>query len=554
MLLLSVSSLAICQPAGIDLNTQVNEQLSGNQKPTGYPGPAVLEKPINPEFYVLGTGDVLKFRAWGRLEIQQVVTIGPDGYAAIPTVGEINAAGKTVNEVNSTLQSMISRIYPHSEVSLRLIKVRLMKVLISGAVREPGTYVISAVDRLSELIKLAQGFYEPEQVKDLPVMNRTVDKRRSSRSNFDYEEWLAGEPFPSKRNVSIMKLDGSERRVDYLRFIRTGDSNYNPILSDGDQVHVPIIDKEGGRISVFGSVKDPAEFEYIQGDCLADVIRICGGLTENALLSEIKIIRFESDHDSTREIAVDFIKTYGQKIELKADDRIFVREQTEFRLKHGVTVEGEVNFPGVYPIVQYKTTLEEIVKTCGGLTNQADLQRARVIRWSALEYEDPEYERLKKMSIADMNEMEYEYFKTRSREEAPAVVVDFKKLFVDNEKSQNIFLQDQDEIVIPVQLPTVNVTGNVNRPGLVSWIPGKTTDYYVEKTGGYSWNARISKMRLIRAQTGTWIKPKKNTPVEIGDTIFVPEKQELNYWQLWKDLMLVVSQIATVVIVVQTVR
>jgi protein involved in polysaccharide export with SLBB domain len=127
-------------------------------------------------------------------------------------------------------------------------------------------------------------------------------------------------------------------------------------------------------------------------------------------------------------------------------------------------------------------------------------------------------------------------------------------LFVDNEKSQNIFLQDQDEIVIPVQLPTVNVTGNVNRPGLVSWIPGKTTDYYVEKTGGYSWNARISKMRLIRAQTGTWIKPKKNTPVEIGDTIFVPEKQELNYWQLWKDLMLVVSQIATVVIVVQTVR
>ena len=202
----------------------------------------------------------------------------------------------------------------------------------------------------------------------------------------------------------------------------------------------------------------------------------------------------------------------------------------------------------------FKTTLEEIVKECGGLTKQADLQRAKVVRWSALENEDPEFERLKKMSVADMSEMEYEYFKTRSREEAPAVVVDFKKLFNDNDKSQNIFLQDQDEIVIPVQLPTVNVTGNVNRPGLISWIPGKTTDYYVEKAGGYSWNARVSKMRLIRAQTGTWIKPKKDTPVEIGDTIFVPEKQELNLWQLWKDLMLIVSQVATVIIVVQTVR
>lgn len=553
MLLLSVSSLAICQFADYDLNNQISEQFSGNSKSTGYSS-AALEKPINPDFYVLGTGDVLEFRAWGKLEIQQVVTVGPDGVVAIPTVGEINVAGKTVSEVNITLQEKISRIYPHSQVNMRLVKVRLMKVLISGAVQEPGTYVVSAVDRLSELLKLAQGFYEPEQVVDLPVMDLKIDKRESSRSDFNYEEWLAGEPFPSKRNVSIKRLDGSELRVDYLRFIRTGDSNYNPVLSDGDQIHVPIVDKECSRISVYGSVKAPGEFEFIQGDCLADVIRICGGLTENALLTEIKIIRFESDHDSTIEIAVDFIKSYGQRIELKADDRIFIREQTEFRLKHGVTVEGEVSFPGIYPIVQYKTKLKEIVEICGGLTNQADLQRARVIRWSALDYEDPEYERLKEMSIADMNEMEYEYFKTRSREEAPAVVVDFKKLFIDNEESQNIFLQDQDEIVIPVQLPTVNVTGNVNRPGLVSWIPGKTTDYYVEKAGGYSWNARISKMRLIRAQTGTWIKPKKNTSVEIGDTIFVPEKQELNYWQLWKDLMLVVSQIATVVIVVRTVR
>lgn len=554
MLLLSVSSLAFCQLDDVDLNKLIGEQTIGKQTTGEEYTTGALEKPIDPDSYILGVGDVLEFRIWGKMEVFQIVKVGPDGVIAIPTVGEIIAAGKTLSEVTLILREMTKPIYLNSQAILRLIKVRTMKVLISGAIEEPGAYVISAVDRLSTVIKIAGGFHEPDriQLKDIPVAESYQSGKNDAE--FNYEDWLAKEPFPSKRNISIDRLDGTELRVDYLRFLKTGDKDLNPVLADGDKIHVPIIDKEDGRISVFGSVRAPGEFEFIEGDCLSNIIGICGGISENALQTEIKIIRFDSDSDSSREITVNLEKQSGKEIKLKADDRIFIRKQTEFRKKYGVSIRGEVNFPGVYPIRQYKTTLEEIVIASGGITNRADLERATVIRWSASENEDPEYERLKKMSITDMNEMEYEYFKTRSREEAPAVVVNFRKLFIENDKSQDIFLQDQDEIVIPVQLPTVNVTGNVNRPGLINWIPGKTTDYYVKKAGGYSWNARVGKMRLIRSQTSTWIKPGKNTPVEIGDTIFVPEKQEIDYWQLWKDLLLVVSQIATVVLVIQSAR
>ena len=167
---------------------------------------------------------------------------------------------------------------------------------------------------------------------------------------------------------------------------------------------------------------------------------------------------------------------------------------------------------------------------------------------------DPEFERLKQMSVAEMTEMEYEYFKTRSREEAPAVVVDFSKLFIDGDKARDIKLRDSDEIEIPTLSPTVNVAGQVNNPGLVRYIPGRDFEYYIDKTGGFSWNARKGKLRLIKAQTGKWVRPKKDTPIEIGDTIFVPEKQEIDYWELWKDMLLVVSQLATILIVVQAVR
>jgi hypothetical protein len=59
-------------------------------------------------------------------------------------------------------------------------------------------------------------------------------------------------------------------------------------------------------------------------------------------------------------------------------------------------------------------------------------------------------------------------------------------------------------------------------------------------------------LRLIKAHSGTWMKPKKSTPIEIGDTIFVPEKQEVDWWELSKDLLLVASQVATVLIMIKS--
>jgi protein involved in polysaccharide export with SLBB domain len=92
----------------------------------------------------------------------------------------------------------------------------------------------------------------------------------------------------------------------------------------------------------------------------------------------------------------------------------------------------------------------------------------------------------------------------------------------------------------------------VNNPGLIHYVPGENFHYYIQKAGGYSWNARKGMLRLIKAHSGTWMKPKKSTPIEIGDTIFVPEKQEVDWWELSKDLLLVASQVATVLIMIKS--
>jgi len=515
-----------------------------------------LEGPIDARTYILGPGDKLEFDVWGSFESRVEMTVAPDGRIAAPTVGELNVAGQTLFEADSLFGILAKASYPRAETVLRLVSVRRMKASISGAVETPGTYEVSAIDRVSTLVNIAGGFMLPDEetkqketISELTVIPRSAAERRTLQQ---VREAKLQRAQASLRHVTITSRDGKINSVDLQRFYATGDLKCNPILKDGDVVHAPIVNREIGVVSIFGSIKSPGEYEFREGDQLRDIVELSGGFRNDALTEEITVIRFDPSGKSHSQQTVSLKDSTDRGIPLQTDDRIFVRRKNDFKQKFQVVVKGEVLYPGAYPIQEENTRLTEIVKACGGLTDRANLYSARVYRRAAESLEDPEFERLKTLSVAEMTDMEYEYFKIRSREESPSVVVSFSQLFVHGDESQDILLQDKDEIEIPTLSPTVKVAGQVNSPGLVRYVEGKGYEYYIGKAGGYSWNARKGKMRLIKAHSGMWIKPVKQTPIEIGDTIFVPEKQETDWWTLSKDMLLAVSQIATVLIMIRS--
>ena len=193
----------------------------------------------------------------------------------------------------------------------------------------------------------------------------------------------------------------------------------------------------------------------------------------------------------------------------------------------------------------------DILIQSGGPTEKADLQNAYVQRKSSEDVIDTEFERLKNMLVEDMTTLEYEYFKTKSREKRGKFATDFNKLWFENDPEYNFLLKTGDFIYIPDRTVTVTVSGQVKNPGLVTYIPGENYQYYIDKAGGFAWQARKGKIRVIKANTGEWLKPKETTPIELGDMIFIPEKPDVDYWQLTKDIMSIAAQIATVIIVVQ---
>ncbi len=510
-----------------------------------------LEGPINADEYIIGPSDILEYRVWGYYEEVFTVQVGPDGLISVPTIGLVEVGNISLTEAEIICQKRALELFPKAKITLRLISVRMIKVSISGAVNNPGLYSVYATDRLSYLFNISGGVIDPE--RSTKEEDELTSKQTRKEDNEDDERYKVKKNYPSLRHVQLTKRIGKRSKIDYLHFVKNGNLDYNPVLADGDMIQVPFRDEENGVVSIFGAVRSPERFEFVEGDHLSDIVDLSGGFKPDAFKDAIEIVRFHNGiFDKKLVVNVNVASGGSENPEIRADDRIFVRSIPDYNLQYLVKISGEVKYPGYYPIIQDSTKLTELIDACGGFNYKANLPSASIVRRAAAEIQDPEYERLKMMAVAEMNEMEYEYFKTRSRTEAPTVVVDFVKLFKDHDASQDVVLRDRDEIEIPEISPTVNVTGQVNRPGFVHWVPGKSIDYYIDKAGGYSWNARKGKLRLIKAYTGKWVKPRGKTIVEVGDTIFVPEKQEIAYWELWKDILLVVSQMATILLVVRT--
>jgi protein involved in polysaccharide export with SLBB domain len=477
----------------------------------------VLDRNIDPEEYIVGPGDELVLILWGEISESFLLEITPEGKVLVPHVGEILVRELTLAQAREKIIGEVGKRYRNVDTSVSLVRVRTFRVFVVGAVNLPGTYTATAVDRVSMLIDQAGGFA----------------------------------PGASRRNVQVKRQDSSTVGADLLRFIVVGDLEDNPYVVDGDVVTVPVrVDSVG----VFGAVNVDGYYELKEGDRISDLVEISRGPVRDVYMEKAELVRFREDRKTSQHIFVDLAKALGEKdsehdLILQSDDVLLVRHIPEWHPEYLVEVRGQVVFPGHYAIEKDQTYLSEIIERTGGLKPDASLSQAKLIRTLYEGNPDLEFERLREMPVAQMSDDEYSYFKTKSRQLHEMVVVDFERLFLKNDKSADVRLKRGDIIDIPAIRKTVNVNGLVNDPGAVQYRPGKKLSYYIDQAGGYHWNARKSRVRVIKGSTGQWLKPSKVKGIEPGDVIWVPERPERNYWDFFKDFVRVSAEIATVVLV-----
>ncbi|NLP11636.1 hypothetical protein GX408_14660 [bacterium] len=518
------------------------------------PESPVLEGPVDAAEYILGPGDVLSIIILTTPEVRHQIMVDPEGNLSIPNVGTLMVADLSLADARGKIMNLLAAKYTSREITISLSTLRNFRVSVTGAVYKPGLVTVSGSQRVSDAITLAGGLKKKLSILSQTQQTQLDTPMRSEitmQTSQIQEEALLRQNEASQRNIVVQRKHGGRIPADLLRYQLTGDLEANPFLRNGDVIIVPSRQESGSQIDVNGAVKAPAIFEYAVGDRLGDLLRMVHGFTSDADSSYIEIVRFSGKGSLATTLRVDLTDPLNWQLPLQPDDRLYVRSLAKYHEQSNVEVVGEVLRPGHYAIGQKSSHLSEVIAQAGGFTSEASLKNAYVIRRADEDTRDPEFERLKKMNVAEMTINEREYFKIKSRELVGGMGVDFVALFENKDHTQDILLRDRDLIIIPAQEQTVKLTGQVVNPGLYIYKPGQTLNYYLQEAGGYNWNVRKSKVRIIKNKTGEWMKPNDDTIIEVGDTIFVPERPERDWWMIAKDLITVGAQMATIYLVIQ---
>jgi protein involved in polysaccharide export with SLBB domain len=478
-----------------------------------------MEHALSADAYRLGPGDMIAVTIWGELPAAHDLMVSPEGKLLIPLVGEIYVNRLLLPEATEQIRAAVKTAYRNVEVSVTLVKLRIFQVHVVGEVLKPGTYEARAVDRLSSVVFRAGGLTE-----------------------------RAG-----MRSIEIRNADTLRTKADLLRFMRLADLGANPLLQDGDVVYVPLR-KE--RVWAQGALRRPGDYELVPGDSLGGLVALAGGLLDGAILDSIEVAGYAPDGVSTelRRFKVPSEGASGGIFGLKGlrgDDRIYIQRLPKFHEERLITIDGEVLYPGVYDIEEDSTTLREAIERAGGFTPQASLEDAELIRTRGEGTKDRDFERLSKLDPSEMAPEEYDYVRARSRQREGWMAIDFIRLFREGDRSLDVVLERGDIIHVPPRRNYVRVMGRVLRPGNVVYRPGADADYYIEEAGGYLWNARRGKVRIIKTISGQWLKKSDFVDLEPGDTVWVPEKPDRDYWKAFRDTVSVLTGLATIYIVAQ---
>jgi len=527
-----------------------------------------------PRNYTLGPGDEVIVDVWGASEQTYQEIISPDGYIKIPNVGLIYLNGLSIERASERIIDRLTEIYaglrrsggqaPNTFAQVSLGQVRTIRVSVIGEALKPGTFNISSLSTIGNVLYLCGG----------PNLNgslRNIELLRNGKveNTFDvYDFLIEGELADNVRlqDQDIIRIVPYENRVevkgevkrpglyetrpeetfnDLIRFTGGFTENaYSGLIKvvrnnghtkqfldltksefdeaspkNGDLVTVEaIVNRFENRVQVRGAVFREGEYELSEGLTLMELIDKAQGLRGDAFLERGTIYRTQDDY-STEVISFnlrDMLKNEAEDIALQREDIVNISSIYDLKEEFYIQVFGEVKYPGVYPYSELMT-VEDLLLKAGGLRESASGSKVEVARRVRERDETKEINETAKIFTFDIN-------KSLALD---ATASDFK-------------LKPFDQVYIRKspsyqQQINVKVEGEVNYPGLYALKKkDERISDLIERAGGLTLEAFPAGANLIRRTEYNPPKPDNLVRLEALDKLRTEkekllEKQDANY-------------------------
>ena len=122
--------------------------------------------------YVLERGDLIEVRVFAAPEFDQEMTVRPDGRISFSPIGEFEAAGKTLDELDAAITEGLTKDFAAPEVTVFVQKFVNWNVYVGGEVDKPSIVPLRGPMTSLMAVVHAGGFLDTAQVSNVVVLRK----------------------------------------------------------------------------------------------------------------------------------------------------------------------------------------------------------------------------------------------------------------------------------------------------------------------------------------------------------------------------------------------
>jgi polysaccharide biosynthesis/export protein len=229
-----------------------------------------------PMTYTIDSGDKFDLTVYNNadLNMKQIV-VKPDGTLTINLIGEVKAAGLTVEEATLLIEEKFKKYIKYPKVTLNVFELIADSFTIVGQVGSPGVYSFDRRILLSDACAMARGFTIGEfHGKSIELASLTT---------------------------SYVIRDKHKLPVNFLKAIREGNALNDIPIRDGDYIYIASVVNQ--EIFILGEVRSQVYLGYQDGLTLARALVYAKGRPETAS-DTVLIIRQGKIKPNTIEVDV----------------------------------------------------------------------------------------------------------------------------------------------------------------------------------------------------------------------------------------------------------
>ena len=142
----------------------------------GLPLQTALAASTDADAYLIQPGDLMEISVWKEEDLTKTVLVLPDGSLSFPLAGNIQAAGKSVVELEKIATGLIEKYIPDPVITISLQQLSGNKVYVIGKVQRPGELVANRRMDVVQALSVAGGMTPYASENKIKVLRRENGK------------------------------------------------------------------------------------------------------------------------------------------------------------------------------------------------------------------------------------------------------------------------------------------------------------------------------------------------------------------------------------------